>query len=152
MFKFILSKELGRLSRWLRILGFDTVYFNEDNYSKLLLLALREERIIVTRNKTLAEKVCTRAVYLKEEKLEEQLKKVIDVLMLKIEEDKMFSRCVICNKLLEKIEKNRVKKRVPEYVYKTQEDFMECPSCRRIYWPGSHWANIKEALKKISQL
>jgi len=146
--RFILTKELGRLSRWLRILGFDTVYFKEDNYSKLLLLALREERIIITRNKTLAEKVAIKAVYLKEERLPEQLKKVIKRLNLKIEENKMFSRCVICNKSLEKVEKERVKERVPEYVYKTQQDFMECPQCKRVYWPGSHWQNIREALNK----
>ena len=146
--RFILTKELGRLSRWLRILGFDTVYFKEENYSKLLLLALREERIIITRNKTLAEKVATKAVYLKEENLSEQLKRVREELNLKIEEDKMFSRCVICNKSLEEVEKEKVKERVPEYIYKTQQDFMECPQCKRIYWSGSHWQNIREALNK----
>jgi len=45
-------------------------------------------------------------------------------------------------------EKERVKERVPEYVYKTQQDFMECPQCKRVYWPGSHWQNIREALNK----
>jgi uncharacterized protein with PIN domain len=147
--KFILTKELGRLARWLRILGFDTVYYRQDNTSRLLLLALREARIVITRNKVLFDKISAKAVYVKEERLREQLKKVASTLKMKIDQDKMFSRCVICNRPLSCVDKREVEKKVPEYVYKTQNKFMDCPECNRVYWPGSHWGNIKKALAKL---
>ena len=147
--KFILSKELGKLARWLRILGFDAVYFNQDNTAGLLLLALREQRLIITKNKSLYDTVSAKSVYIKEEELSRQLKKVVDSLSLKIEEEKMFSRCAVCNQILEPVAKKEIEKRVPPYVYKTQEEFRVCRSCRRVYWPGTHWGNIKEAISKL---
>ena len=51
----------------------------------------------------------------------------------------MFTRCVECNTPVEKIEKSKVKPKVPPYVYKVQEEFMECPNCDKIYWKGTHW-------------
>ena len=148
--KFILTKELGRLARWLRILGFDTVYYRQDNTSKVLLLALREQRIVVTRNKVLFDKISVKAVYIKEEKIEEQLKRLAAALDLKIEQDKMFTRCVMCNRSLHDVDKKDIADKIPPYVYKTQEEFMSCPECKRVYWPGSHWGNIKKALKELN--
>jgi len=149
--KFLLTKEVGRLARWLRILGYDTAYFRQDNTSKALLLALREGRIIITRNKALHDKVSVKSVYLKEEKIKAQLKKVVDELNIEVDQDSMFTRCVICNRLLDKIDKAGIKDRVPAYVFKTQDEFMECRQCRRVYWPGTHWGNIKKALNNLFQ-
>jgi uncharacterized protein with PIN domain len=147
--KFLLTKEVGRLARWLRILGYDAVYFKEDNTSRALLLALREDRIIITRNKVFFDKVSLKSVYLKEERIQDQLKKVIKELNIEVDEDSMFTRCVVCNRQLSEIEKGRIKDRVPEYVFKTQDEFMECPECRRVYWPGSHWGNIRRYVKEL---
>jgi uncharacterized protein with PIN domain len=148
--KFILTKEVGRLARWLRILGFDTVYYNQDNTSRLLLLALREQRIVITRNKLLFDKLSAKAIYVKDEKISRQLKEVTEALGVKIEEDQMFSRCVLCNKGLEAVRKQEIEKEVPKYVYKTQKAFMRCPQCSKVYWPGTHWGNIKKALKELN--
>ena len=148
--KFILTKEVGRLARWLRILGFDAVYYREDNTARVLLLALREERIVVTRNKLLFDKISAKAVYLREERVEAQLKAMIGKLKILIDEEKMFSRCVLCNKALTAVDKQSIKERVPAYVYKTQDAFMECSLCRRVYWPGTHWGKIKKALKNLN--
>jgi uncharacterized protein with PIN domain len=148
--KFILTKEVGRLARWLRILGFDAVYYNQDNTARVLLLALRERRIVVTRNKLLFDKISVKAVYLRQEKVEEQLKAVIEKLGIRIDEGKMFSRCVLCNKALVAVDKQSIKERVPVYVYKTQDAFMECGLCQRVYWPGTHWGNIRKALKSLN--
>ena len=147
--KFILTKEVGRLARWLRILGFDTVYYNQDNTARVLLLALREQRIVVTRNKLLFDTISAKAVYLTQEKVEDQLRAVIEKLGIRIDEEKMFSRCVLCNKALAAVDKQNVKERVPPYVYKTQDSFMECGLCRRVYWPGTHWGNIRKALERL---
>jgi uncharacterized protein with PIN domain len=148
--KFIVTKEVGRLARWLRILGFDAVYYDQDNTARVLLLALREQRIVVTRNKLLFDTISAKAVYLTQEKVEEQLTAVIEKLGIGIDEEKMFSRCVLCNKVLVPVDKQSIKERVPAYVYKTQDAFMECSRCLRVYWPGTHWGNIRKALKGLN--
>jgi len=146
--KFILTKELGRLSRWLRILGFDTVYYDKDNLGTLLILALREDRKIITRSRSLIHpKRCM--VIIDSDRLEEQLKEVIPKLNLKIEKEKFFSRCTVCNRELTDVEKGKIKQQVPPYVYQNQEHFMKCENCNKIYWKGTHWGNIKEAIGKI---
>jgi len=145
--KFILTKEVGRLCKWLRILGFDAEYFSEDNLATLIIKALKENRIIVTRKKKIDDLKVIR-VYANDVK--EQLKEVLTQLELKPDEDKMFTRCVICNKTLEKVEKEEVKEKVPLYVYQTQNEFYQCPSCQRIYWQGTHWGNVKKIIQDLA--
>ena len=147
--KFILSRELGRLAKWLRILGFDTAYFNQDNTSSLIIQALRDSRLIITRNHRLAGSCRLKTFLVKSEKLKDQLIEVLKGLKLGINSDMMFSRCIICNVGLEKIDKEKTKDKVPEYVFNTQDNFIACPECKRIYWSGTHWGNVAETLKEI---
>ncbi|MCM8757470.1 MAG: Mut7-C RNAse domain-containing protein [Candidatus Omnitrophica bacterium] len=147
MIKFILTKELGRLAKWLRILGFDTIYFKEENKGLLLLTSLREERIILTRNQRLAKIRGPRIINIKSDNLKGQLREVLE--LFKIDEEKMFSRCVICNLELDHIEKEKVKGKVPEYVFQTQNNFYTCKSCGRTYWQGTHWGNVTKILEEI---
>jgi len=147
--RFILTKELGRLAKWLRILGYDTQYFHEDNRSKLIITALRENRIILTRNRRIAKPVGIRLIHIKDDSVKKQIKQVSKELKLKIKKDAMFSRCTICNEPLEFIDKERVKEKVPEYVFQRQDEFYCCMSCQRIYWQGTHWGNVKDILKEV---
>ena len=147
--KFVLTKELGRLVRWLRILGFDTVYFKSDNRGTLILEALREDRIIITRTKEKIGDLEKKTVVVTSNKLEEQLKEVITKLKLKINEDKMFTRCTVCNDILKEVKKEAIKEKIPEYVYKTQNLFMQCSGCRKVYWQGSHWGNVKKTIASL---
>jgi uncharacterized protein with PIN domain len=150
--KFILTKELGRLAKWLRILGFDTAYFNQDNLSSLIIQALREERIIITRNQRLPKSTGLKIVLIKQEVLKEQLQEILKILKIQPDSDMMFSRCIICNVELTDIRKDKVKDRVPEYVFKTQDKFITCPRCNRIYWSGTHWGNVAKTLDRIWNL
>ncbi len=147
--KFILTKELGRLSKWLRILGFDTVYYNQDNLSSLIIQALRDERIILTRNQRLPQARGLKIVLIKNEKIKKQVEEVLKTLKIVLEPEMMFSRCILCNTELVYIIKDEVKDKVPEYVFNTQEDFLTCPKCQRIYWQGTHWGNVQETLEEI---
>lgn len=147
--KFILTKELGRLSRWLRILGFDSVYFNSPKVSSLKIQALREDRIILTRSHRLKEERRIKTIMLESENLIEQLKQITKQLNLNIETLSMFSRCIVCNRQLEEIKKLDVRDRVPEYVYNIKDEFNICPECRRIYWQGTHWGNVKSLISQI---
>jgi hypothetical protein len=147
--KFILSRELGRLAKWLRILGVDAAYFNQDNTSPLVIQALRDNRIIITRNHRLAKSCRLKTILVKSEKLKEQLYQILKELKLDINSDMMFSRCIICNVILEGVDKDKVQDKVPEYVFKTQDNFIACPECKRIYWSGTHWGNVAQTLKEI---
>jgi hypothetical protein len=149
--KFILTRELGRLSKWLRILGFDTEYVRENKLSSLIILALRDERIILTRNGRMPDLPGAKVVYIKSERIKEQLLQLLKELNLKPDSELMFSRCTICNLALEQIEKQSVMNKVPEYVFNTQDFFLACPDCKRIYWQGTHWGNVQKVLEEIDR-
>ncbi len=148
--KFILTKELGRLAKWLRILGFDTVYYNQDKPSSLIIQALRDERIILTRNQRLPQARGLKILLIKNEKIKKQVEEVLNTFKVKPEPEMMFSRCILCNTELLEIEKEKVKDRVPEYVFNTQGHFITCPQCKRIYWQGTHWGNVKKTLGELA--
>jgi uncharacterized protein len=148
--KLLLTRELGRLSKWLRILGFDAEYFKEDNASSLIIQALRDDRIILTRNQRLPQAHGIKIILIKQERIKAQLSEVLKALEVQPDPEIMFSRCIICNVELAQIQKEKIKDKVPEYVFKTQEDFITCPKCKRIYWQGTHWGNVQNILKEIA--
>jgi uncharacterized protein with PIN domain len=145
--KFILTKELGRLAKWLRILGFDARYYKESNAGTLIIEALREDRVVLTRNHRLPKSTGIKIVVLEAEKIKEQVREALKALKIKLDSEKMFTRCILCNEELAGIAKEKTKGKVPEYVYKTQEDFITCPKCHRIYWQGTHWGNVQKILE-----
>jgi len=77
------------------------------------------------------------------------MRELIKQLNIKPKKDAMFSRCTICNVELESVEKDKIKHKVPEYVFETQEDFVACPVCQRVYWQGTHWGNVEDTLKEM---
>ena len=147
--KFILTRELGRLAKWLRILGYDTVYFKQDNLSSLIIQALREERIVLTRNQRLIRPGGVKIIFVEAEKVRQQITQILQVLHIKPQPGMMFSRCILCNEALVDIAKESVRGEVPEYVYNNHEHFIACPKCRRIYWRGTHWGNVQAIIKEI---
>ena len=144
--KFILTRELGRLAKWLRILGYDSRFYRQDNQSRLIIEALRENRIILTRNSRISRFPGPPLVLIKDDLLQQQLKQLFGELRLRPEAKQMFTRCTICNSELEAVAKSKIRARVPEYVYQSQEAFMRCLQCNRIYWQGTHWGNVKKYL------
>ena len=145
--KFILTKELGRLAKWLCILGYDTIYYDKDDKSQLIIISLRDKRVILTRDSKMSRFTGVRMFRITEDDVKKQLAQVVKELDLHTEEDKTFLRCVDCNELLVDIKKNKVEDRVPPYVFKTQKEFKMCPACNKIFWKGTHWQLVKEFLK-----
>jgi hypothetical protein len=148
--KFILTPELGRLCRWLRVLGYDSYYFKGSG-SSLIINALKEDRLIVTRIKRLEEEKTIKKIIIESNNVEEQLKELKEKTGIEFKLDNLFSRCVECNSLIKEIDKETVKDKVPEYVFKTQETFYKCPKCKKIYWQGTHWELAKKFIEKLSK-
>jgi len=146
--KFILTPELGRLCKWLRILNYDAYYF-KGRRSSLILKALQENRIIITREKRSFKNSAVKNVVLNQEKLPYQIKELKSVLGLDFNTDNLFLRCADCNTITVKVDKEDVKEKVPLYVYQTQQEFYKCPLCKKVFWRGTHWELAKEYLSKI---
>jgi len=148
--KFIITAELGRLARWLRILGYDSIFFDSTKKRDIVIESLREGRIILTRDARLSRFSGIRMFRIKSDFVEKQLEQVIKELRLKVEKGNIFTRCVECNTPIVKIEKEGLEDKVPPYVYKTQEDFMQCPNCKKIYWKGTHFNLANKFLGKVN--
>ena len=142
--KFIATGELGRLCKWLRIMGFDTSYFPEGERRELIITSLREERIILTRDSKMSVYSGVRMLHIKSDFIKDQVKQVVAELGIKPDRGKFFTICVLCNAPLKKVKKPDIKDKVPPYVYQAQDSFMKCGICERIYWQGTHWANVIE--------
>jgi uncharacterized protein with PIN domain len=145
--KFIADVMVGKLARWLRILGFDVAYSNKFEDDELLRIAEGENRIILTRDRGLASRrMNVKCLLIESDTYKEQIRQVIAEFNL--EHFDMFSRCIECNTELRQVDKEDVFERVPPFVYLTQERFAICPSCGRVYWHGTHAAEI---LKQLSR-
>ena len=145
--RFIVDVMVGKLARWLRILGFDVVHSNVFEDDDIVRIAEVEQRVILTRDSRLAarRRVRTQCVLVESGEHKEQVRQVLRTFGLT--EFKVFSRCLECNTPLDPIEKEAVFERVPPYVYLTQDRFATCPSCKRIYWHGTH---ADDMLKRLA--
>ncbi len=147
--KFIADGMLGSLARWLRFLGFDTEYFSGKDKYFLSYRARNEKRIVLTKDRKFFDNNRTISVFIEAEDLKSQLKEVKNKLKLKLERDKFFTICSLCNLPLEEKSIQEIINLVPEYVGKTQKNFSQCKKCGRIYWQGTHWQRMLDFIKDI---
>jgi len=145
--RFAADNMLGSLARWLRFLGFDTAYPGVLTDKELAEFAKKEDRILLTRDKELAKAKGISALYVESTDVDEQLEQVMMTYDLEIENE--LSRCSLCNTILVPVEKEGVKDKVPEKVFEIQNEFWECRQCKKYYWPGTHYKNIKNKLEKL---
>ncbi|MCM8804069.1 MAG: Mut7-C RNAse domain-containing protein [Candidatus Omnitrophica bacterium] len=147
--KFIADGMCGGLARWLRLVGYDTIYFNTSKKIEIVRVAQKEGRIILTKDKKLILQYPEFTFYIEGENTQMQFKEVIKKFNLIIEEENLFTRCSLCNTSLEKIDKEKVKRLVPEFVYNNKNEFAICKKCNKIYWEGDHCKYIRERLKEL---
>jgi len=147
--KFIVDGMLGKLGRWLRFMGYDTLYFNTHKKVILIRKAKEEGRIILTKDRKLSSENPEIVIFLCGENTREQLAEVKKKLLLSPDPEKFFTICSLCNVKLEEKKKEEVKGLVPEYVYKTQNEFSQCPRCKRVYWKGTHWEKMNKVLSEL---
>ncbi|MGB9642887.1 MAG: Mut7-C RNAse domain-containing protein [Candidatus Ratteibacteria bacterium] len=147
--RFIVDGMLGSLARWLRLLGFDTEYFSGKDKYFLAYNARKEARMVLTRDRKFVVQHPGISLLIESEDLRYQLKEVKKKLNLHFKPDLFFTRCNICNNILQPRNISDVIKVVPEYVAKTQTHFSYCNVCGRIYWQGTHWQRMLDFIKSI---
>ena len=151
--KFIVDCNVGKLVKWLRLMGYDTRFFDGSDDSQLVAIARAEGRVILSRDtQIMKRRVITsgrlKAVLIHSDEPERQIHQVIDTLGLDCR-FRPFTICLECNQVLVERNKDEVEELVPPYVFKTQNQFMQCPTCKRIYWRGTHWQAMTKRLKKF---
>jgi uncharacterized protein with PIN domain len=150
--KFAADRMLGKLAKWLRFLGYDTTYSNdlsEDEY----LAQVNEGRILLTRNTRLKRKVPKdKLVFIRDNDPKVQLQEIISGLRLQPEPKRFFTRCTLCNEVLDPTEGADVYGRVPDYIWTAHDRFSRCDRCGKLYWEGSHLErNRKEIMRLLGK-
>jgi len=147
--KFIADSMLGKLAKWLRVLGHDVLYSAKLDDPELARIARLENRILLTRDTQLVKRRGVKFVLISSEHPEQQVRQLMEELGITVDADS-FSRCLICNTVLTNVEAQTVAREVPPYVLATQTRFCRCPTCSRVYWRGTHWQRMQDKLRKIS--
>lgn len=141
--RFVADAHLGRLARYLRMLGFDTLYDNALPDRELVTVSCTERRVLLTRDRELLmHRALTHGVFVRGDRPREQLGYVLSRLDLR-DSCIPFARCMSCNGQLEPIDRDLVLGRVPSGVTDRHRHFRWCPECGRIYWRGTHWRRMK---------
>ena len=146
---FAVEKTMGRLAKWLRLMGFDTL-LETDYPKKAFAEHVGPERVFLTRTRRApAVHSALRTILIQANDPMDQLVEVIRRTALRREGLRPFSRCLPCNEPIAAVAREEVAGTVPDYVLENQESFSRCPKCRRVYWPGSHTTRSLEKIKEI---
>ncbi len=148
--KFFADSMLGKLARWLRLLGFDTLYYPSIPDEELVKVAKKEGRVVLTKDSQLANtNKYDKLLYVASSDPDQQIKMVLKKFNLNPWKG-LFSRCVYCNELVQKVtDISKFKDKIPSHTYHTTSSFYYCPACGRVYWEGSHHEKIRRKIKKL---
>jgi uncharacterized protein with PIN domain len=148
---FVLDSNLGRLARYLRLLGFDCLYENNFDDATVASIAAREQRIVLTRDRALLQrKLITRGYFVREVRPRPQVKEVLarfDLYRLVTP----FKRCIRCNGELQVVDKQAIEQRLEPKTRKYFDTFRMCTDCGQIYWQGSHHARSLRLIEELTQ-
>jgi uncharacterized protein with PIN domain len=150
--RFMVDSNVGKMARWLRMMGYDTRFFNGGNDAQMVREAMDEDRVILTRDTQIVKRrVATtgqlKVVLVGSDDPRQQMRQVIASLKLGLMNP--FTVCLECNQPLEERSPAQVKDLVPPYVFQTQRQYRECPACHRIYWRGTHWQAMTRQLREL---
>lgn len=144
--KFICDAMLGKLAKYLRILGLDAEYTKND---KVLLDYKGQPDSPYFLTRTTKKMSYERIVCIKSDRVREQLLEIKGIIRPYIEPGKAMKRCIECNRDLIDVEKNNIEQKVPEFIFHKYGQFRECPNCGKVYWEGSHAAGMAQLIQEI---
>ncbi|MEM2924980.1 MAG: Mut7-C RNAse domain-containing protein [Methanocellales archaeon] len=158
--KFIADRMLGRLTAWLRLLGYDTLSANDlrkEEDDLLLEIAEKEDRIIISRDRELVRKARARGIaafLIHSDDVLNQLKELYSHINLDLEAK--MDRCTICNHPIrivrgEEMELVKTKEYVFPDLFERNIEFWICDNCKQVYWEGSHWNNIQKTIAELKK-
>jgi len=148
--KFLVDRMLGKLAKALRLLGYDAIYFQGEDLTQLIRLAREQDRVILTRNtKLAARKPEDRVVRIANDHPRLQLRELHEKGAIVLNEKASFSRCLVCNVLLDVMARKEVEGKVPDFIFHNYQEFYRCSQCGRIYWPGTHQQHMQKRMNQI---
>jgi hypothetical protein len=148
--KFVADCMLGRLAKWLRVLGFDVLFFSKAEDRELAALARREGRVLLTRDTGLIERTAKRPgrLFIRSDDWQDQVVQVLDEFRL-WDEVRPHSRCLACNLPLKPLSPERARNLVTPYVADHAATFALCPGCGRVFWQGSHAGDMARTIGRL---
>jgi hypothetical protein len=152
--KFITDGMLGKLTRWLRMLGHDVEYSRSEDDKKLIEKAKSEKRILLTRDFRLYQQAMMQGVNVVLVEASTGPEKLADLAMrfnFNLEIDVTVSRCPKCNTEIKPVQKNMVIDKIPKTTSTYYNEFWECPNCGQVYWQGAHWKRIEKTLREARE-
>ena len=148
--RFVADVHLGRLARYLRMLGFDTLHEPGGSKDNVIETALRDGRIILTRDVGILKRSrVTHGYWLRHQQPLDQLREVVGALDLQTQA-RPFTRCMECNGLLRPIDRRQLAGRVEEAILARFETYRECPDCSRVFWKGSHFHRMLRWVRTVA--
>jgi uncharacterized protein with PIN domain len=149
MQRFVADRMLGKLAKWLRVLGYDVVYLRQAADEEIVE-RLREGGIFLTRDRRAGPwQQLGKVFVVTANEPKKQLREVVLGLRLAMIDAELFSRCLSCNCLLDTVNREEVRAEVPDYIYQTQSQFHRCCDCGKVYWSGSHSGKMRLQLEEI---
>ena len=149
---FFADAMLGKLARWLRMLGYDTAYERTIDDADIVKRVMQEDRWLLTRDRYLVERKILKGRYslIHSDYVTDQLRQLQHELKVKLAvNDDTRYRCAECNHPLGTITPQEAAPRVPPFVARQYTEFASCTGCARIYWPGTHWAHLRQQLRQL---
>ena len=147
--RFLADSMLGKLARWLRVLGHDAAYERAMEDADLVERARAEGRILLTRDRRLLERRrLTHGFLVEHDDPMDQLAQVVRAFGLGFDRERQFRRCLECNVPMESATREEAREHVPPYVFRTQERFARCPRCGKFFWAATHVEEMRRRLAK----
>jgi len=147
--KFVIDVHLGKLTKYLRILGLDAAYKNDYSDSEIIKATIEEKRIMLTRDiGLLKNNKVVNGYWVRNTDPFEQAEEIISKFNLK-DKIKPFTRCLSCNGEIEPVDKERIINKLEPKTIQYYNEFFICPACRKIYWKGSHWKKMEEMIYRF---
>ena len=153
--KFLADGMLGKLTRWLRMLGQDVEYSNNMEDSQLLAMAKEEERILLTRDFDLYQRAVGRGIdafYVEGETAEDKLAELAERFDFALNIDMTISRCPKCNSAIRRVSSEEAAEEVEKRTLDHYKKFWKCSNCGQIYWQGAHWTKIASTLRMAKKI